>query len=205
MSDYRQTIYRYSTGQGPNLAAKLAPSERWKAAAFKIRPMRHTLSLPKSEVALVREADRLSYQVEEADRIIKIMGYDSTAAKKRNIIKSRLDLVKHLMMNYPITHVRYIDLERLYKLWNDSSSGIDGLVGEIINRSKSKGTPDFVKSATKTRKGYPIIDKFGQVISLPKAKNRMLGEFGFGMGKLFPWGWLLLAVVLIPQIKKRLK
>jgi hypothetical protein len=189
------------------MAAKMAPSAKWENSAYKIRPMRHTLSLPKEEVALVREADRLSYQVEEADRIIKVMGYDSAATKKRDIVKSRLDLVKHLMMNYPITHVKYVDLERLYKLWNQSSSGIDDLVGEIINRSKSKGTPDFVKAATKTRKGYPIIDKFGQVVSLPKAKERKktLGEFGFGVQTKWVPLLVVAAILLIPRIKKMFK
>lgn len=181
MSNYRRTIYRYSTGEGPNLAAKIVPQEQWQTAAYKFRPLRHMLSLPDTEVNLKREADRVSYQVEEADRIIKVMGYDSDAAKKRDKLKDRLDLINHLLMNFPLTKIKYEELERLHNMWASSSKGVDAYVEKLITESNESGSDKYIKSAASTRKGYPVIDKFGQVVAMPKnapTKAAGLGELG---------------------------
>lgn len=184
MESYRHATYRYSTGQGFNPVVDTA-DRAGEVASYKMEPLRFTLSKPELEVELVREADRVSMQVEAAGQQMKVLGYDAESRKKYQNLKGRLEVIKHLMMNYPIKKVKIGDLEKLYGLYAQGGPGMDELIKKIVDKNTG-ATTSYVDTAMKVRKGYPLFDQYGRVLSKKeetaveagaKAVLNGLGEF----------------------------
>lgn len=163
MESYRHATYRYSTGQGfnPNVDT---PERAGEVASYKMEPLRFMLSKSGTEVELKREADRLSMQVEAAAQQMKVLGYDATSRKKYQNLKARLEVLKHLMLNYPIKIAKINDLEKLYGLYAQGGPGMDEVIKKIVNENQG-GTQEYVDTAMKVRKGYPLFDQYGRVLS----------------------------------------
>lgn len=168
MSGYRRMIYRYSTGEGPIVNVGL-PTRGTDYASFKMDPLQYNLKNPGMAVDLKREADRLSMQVEAADQMIKVLGYNGKAGDKYRKLRGRVELIKHLLINYPVKYIKSEDLERLYDLYAKSHPAMDSIIEKVIGESsKLKGsTPDFVGTAYSVRKGYPMFDAYGKILSPP--------------------------------------
>jgi hypothetical protein len=181
MEPYRDALFRYSTGQGFNVNVN-TPAEADDVASFKMEPLYTKLSQPGMSVDIKREADRVSMQVEAAMQQMKTLGYNAKAGKKLGILKSRVELIKHLMTTYPIRYVKKADLDRLYGLYEKNSPGMDGIISKIVNQnSGSGGVEEFIGTAQKVRKGYPVYDKFGRKLSsADKAKFKAKTLSGFG-------------------------
>lgn len=182
MEQYRHALYRYSTGNGFNVNVDL-PTEAAQVASFKMEPLLTRLANPELGIDIKREADRVSMQYEAAMQQIKVLGYDSGAGKRLKNLKLRVELIQHLMTNYPIRYIKRDQLDRLYKLYAENSPGMDNVIKETVNLNKgATGVDDFVGTAMKVRKGYPLFDKFGKRLDSADKKlfNKSEGLSGFG-------------------------
>jgi hypothetical protein len=208
METYRHASYRYSTGQGFNVNVDV-PKAADDVASFKMEPLMHNLGRPAFTVSVNREADRLSMQVEESFRQMKNLGYDSAAGKKYRTLKGRLEVIRHLMTNYPIEYVKAGDLEKLYKLYERSAPGGDAIIQKIIAQNKdAKGVQKYVTTAKKVRKGYPLYDQFGRKLSDAEKKKMSIKKTLSGLGeaggsKLLPIiGTIIIAIAVIKYFSK---
>lgn len=164
MESYRDMIYRYSTGQGPSILEDL-PENATDWVSFSMDPLRYRLSLPQVFTDLKREADRLSMQVEEAARIIKTFGSNPRAENKYLILKKRLELVKHLMLDLSIRYISNDELENLHIKFSNGEN-VDSIVDKLIKNKK----------ASSTNKKYLEYDAFGQKLN----KKESYKPFTFG-------------------------
>jgi len=185
METYRHALYRYSTGQGFNVNVNLAENAE-DTASYKAKPLYTKLMRPEFTVDLKREADRVSMQVEAAMQQVKVLGYDSKLGKNLRVLKGHLELIKHLMTNYPVRYIKKADLEKLYDQYLKNAPGMDAIIKKVINQNKdATGIQDFVGTAMKVRKGYPLYDKFGRRLSseesssFEKLKGNLKGLAGF--------------------------
>jgi len=175
MEPYRQALYRYSTGQGFNVNVDV-PEDIESVASYKLSPLYTKLSRSGFPVDLKREADRVSMQVEAGMQQVKVLGYDSKAGKELRKLKSRVEVVKHLMTSYPIRFIKQKDLEKIYDLYAKNSPGMDAIIQKVVDQNKgSTGIKDFVGTAMRVRKGYPLFDKFGRKLSAAD-KNKFESE-----------------------------
>lgn len=205
MESYRHATYRYSTGQGfnPNVDVPETPQD---TAAFKMEPLLMQLGRPNTQVDLVREADRVSMQVEAAAQQMKVMGYDAVSRKKYQALKNRLEVIKHLMLNYPVKLVKLSDLEKMYKLYAEGGAGIDHLINQVINENKGGVTKDYIKTAQRVRKGYPLFDQYGKMLSKTDEKVmekdaaavlQGLGDFSISNNKLLIGSLVSIAIIAL--------
>lgn len=164
-------IYRYSTGQGPSILEDL-PQNATDYVSFSMDPLRYRLSLPHVSTDLKREADRLSMQVEEAARIIKTFGSNPQAEQKYQLLKKRLELIKHLMYKFSVRYIENGKLEELHELFANGTN-VDQIVEDLIKNKK----------ATSTDKKYLEYDGFGQ-----KLKNNKLSYKPFNFSGLSGFG-----------------
>jgi len=187
METYRHAIYRYSTGIGPNAIVDI-PERAGQVASFKGEPLMHTLQNAEGKVALLREADRVSMQVEDAMRQIKTLGYNPRLGSNLTILKKRVELIRHLMSNYPINFVLRPDLELMYQIYVKNGPGLDLMISRVVDYNKVPGTyENVVKNSTRVTGGFNIFDKFGRKLNaqdkelLKKDKpTGILGLSGFG-------------------------
>lgn len=190
MESYRHALYRYSTGQGFSVNVDV-PEKAEEVTAYKFKPLITQMSMnPAFTVDLRREADRISMQVEDAERVMKNIGYDENLGKDYKKLKSRLEVMQHLFTNYPIRYIRTGDLEKLYQLYERNTPGIDKIIAQVVDENKeATGIHAFVGTAYRVRKGYPLFDQYGQKLKRPdealyltdKAKAEKEGELnGFG-------------------------
>jgi hypothetical protein len=193
-NNYRHLINRYSTGQGPIVNIGV-PENKTDYASYKMKPLQYRLGRPEFSVDLLREADRISMQVEASAQTIKVLGYNSKAGKDFRGLKSRLEVIKHLMINYPIRMVKNADLESLYVMYEKNSPGMDKLIKDVVNQNKDtkRSVPDFVGTSYSVRQGYPVFDDKGKVLSPPdmatfkkgeKASSKTLAGVDLGSNKL---------------------
>lgn len=165
MEPYRQALYRYSTGQGFNVNVDV-PDEAGEVASYKLKPLYTRLSRPEFTVDLKREADRVSMQVEAGMQQVKVLGYDSKVGKNLRKMKAQVEVIKHLMTSYPIRYIKKEDLENIYDLYTKNSPGMDRLIGKVVEQNRNAtGVKDFVGTAMRVRKGYPLFDRFGRKLS----------------------------------------
>jgi len=209
METYRHALYRYSTGQGFNVNVDV-PSEPIDVASFKMKPLKAKLIRPEFNVNLKREADRISMQMEAAAQQLKVLGYHSEAGKRYRDLKARVEVIKHLMANYPIEYIKKEDLEKIYELYEKNVPGLDKLIKKVVKQNKgATGVHEFVGSTMRVRKGYPLYDQFGRKLSKKEKKTFKEGlkltngmNFsGFGEGskktklaKLIGWGLIIVAL-----------
>lgn len=171
MDSYRHMLYRYSTGFGPSMNVDM-PANASDYASFKMKPLLPNLGTSEQVIDLRREADRVSMQAEAAEQIIKVMGYNSAAGKSHRELKSRVDLIRHLMSNYPIRFVRPQDMETLYSMYAKNSPGMDALIEKVVQENKGiSDVNEFIKTAQRVRKGYPLFDQFGKKLAPVEAKQ----------------------------------
>lgn len=165
METYRHALYRYSTGNGFNVNVNL-PKDADDVASYKMEPLYTRLSRPEFTVDLKREADRVSMQVEAGMQQVKVLGYDSKLGKGLRKLKVQLEVIKHLMTTYPIRYIKKEDLEKIYELYTKNAPGMDALIQKVVDQNKgATGIQDFVGTAMRVRKGYPLFDKFGKKLS----------------------------------------
>lgn len=188
METYRHATYRYSTGQGFNVNVDV-PDETTDVASYKMYPLMQRLGRESFTVNMKREADRVSMQVEAGAQQIKVLGYDSEAGKRYRGLKARLEVIKHLMANYPIEFIKTADLERLYELYEKNTPGLDKIIRKVVKDNKNAtGVHTYVGTAMKVRKGYPLFDQFGKKLSAKeeamyrKSQKNNKGLSGFGEG-----------------------
>ena len=131
MESYREATYRYSTGQGFNLNVDV-PKIADDVAAYKMEPLYANLIRPSFNVNLKREADRVSMQVEDAARQFKLLGYDSEGGKRFRDLKSRLDVIKYLMVKHAVEYIKKSDLENIYTLYKNKDPQLDKKIKVII-------------------------------------------------------------------------
>lgn len=160
--DYRSTLYRYSTGKGFSVNVDV-PDEETSYAAFKMDPLETPYVTPETPIDLTREADNVSMQLEAAEQQVKILGYNTDASKKVSRLKNRVELIRHLLQNYPIKKVKYRDLQNLYDAYQKDTRSIDSLVQKVLAYQK-EAAADFVDVAAKVRKGYAVYDQYGKVV-----------------------------------------
>jgi hypothetical protein len=131
-----------------------------------MEPLLTRLSGPDRAVDIKREADRVSMQVEAGMQQVKVLGYDSKVGKDLKNLKGQVELIRHLMATYPIRYIKRKDLDRLYDLYNKNAPGMDQMISTIVDQNKgATGIEDFVGTAMKVRKGYPLYDKFGKKLN----------------------------------------
>lgn len=186
MEKYRHALYRYSTGQGFNVNVDV-PEIANNIASFKMIPLYTELSRPGMAVDIKREADRVSMQYEAAMQQIKVLGYDPQAGKRLKKLKLRVELIKHIMTTYPVRYIKEEDLNKLYDLYEKNAPGMDRIINEVVNQNKGvTGIDDFVGTALKVRKGYPLYDKFGRELTkkgveeFNASEKKAEGLSGFG-------------------------
>lgn len=179
MESYRHALYRYSTGQGFNVNVDL-PKYADQVASYKGEPLLTRLGRPEFSVDIKREADRISMQVEAGMQQVKVLGYDSRLGKNLRNLKVRLEVIKHLMTTYPIRYIKKEDLEKIYEQYEKNAPGMDTLIQKVVEQNKgATGIQDFVGTAMKVRKGYPLYDKFGRELS--KADEKKFKEDSKGL------------------------
>jgi hypothetical protein len=177
MEPYRHALYRYSTGQGFNVNVNV-PKDADRVASYKMEPLYTKLMRPEFSVDLKREADRVSMQVESGMQQIKVLGYDSKLGKGLKKLKVQLEVIKHLMTTYPIRYIKKEDLEKIYSQYAKNAPGMDAIIKKVVAQNKgATGIQDFVGTAMKVRKGYPLFDKFGRKLS-KSDKTKFEGEKG---------------------------
>jgi hypothetical protein len=191
METYRHLIYRYSTGQGPIVNVGL-PKHSTDYASFKLKPLRYKLDKDNVYVDLKREADRVSMQVEAAGQVIKVMGFNKKANVEFRELKARLELLKHLMLNYPIKTIKRADLDRLYEMYQQNHPGMDTLINKAIKESNG-ATKGYADTALKVRKGYPVVDAQGKLLAPADKKKFAEGLAGFGSADEVNWKLVLIA------------
>jgi len=170
MDPYRHMLYRYSTGFGPSMNVDM-PKNTSDYASFKMKPLMPTLGSSEEVIDLRREADRVSMQAEAAEQIIKVMGYNPTAGKNHRELKARVDLIRHLMTNYPIRFVKHADMTTLYSMYAVNSPGMDALIEKVVQENSGvTDVNEFAKTSKRVRKGYPLFDQYGKKISVAEAK-----------------------------------
>jgi len=200
METYRHLIYRYSTGQGPIVNVGL-PENNTDYASFKLAPLRYKLDKENLQVDLNREADRISMQVEAAGQIIKVMGFNKKANLAFRELKSRLELLKHLMLNYPIKTIKRADLDRLYEMYLEGHPGMDTLINAAI-KENTGATKGYADSALKVRKGYPVVDAQGKLLAPADSKEFAKGLSGLGSLETLDWKLIVAAGVGIITLLK---
>jgi hypothetical protein len=186
MEPYRHALYRYSTGEGFNVNVDV-PKDANDVASYKMEPLLTRLSGPDRGVDIKREADRVSMQVEAGMQQVKVLGYDSKVGKNLKILKSRVELIRHLMATYPIRYVKRKDLDKLYDLYAKNAPGMDKMISDIVDQNKgATGLEDFIGTAMRVRKGYPLYDKFGRKLTktdkvkFENLSKKAKGLSGFG-------------------------
>lgn len=214
MERYRHALYRYSTGQGFNVNVN-PPKHADDVNSFKLDPLRARLIHDEQPVDILREADRVSMQVEAAAQQLKVLGYDSDAGKRYRNLKSRLDIIQHLVTSFPIRYIVKSDLEQIYELNKKTSPGqsnakLDALIQSVVEKNKGAGgAKDYVRTAKALRKGYPIFDQFGTKLdgedkkTFLQSKKKHKGLSGFGEQKSSKLVPLLLFAVIAAFILKR--
>lgn len=215
MEQYRHALYRYSTGQGFNVNVN-PPKKADDVNSFKLDPLRARLIHDNYALDLHREADRVSYQAEAAAQQLKILGYDRDAGKRYRNLKARVDVVRHLMTHFPIRYIVKKDLEKIYELSAKTSPGqsnatLDAFIQEIVEKNKGvTDIKDYVDTAEKLRKGYPLFDQFGRklgakdnkILRDSKAKHKGQGLGGFGEGSNNKLFYLLVAGIIAAFVLK---
>jgi len=169
MESYRHALYRYSTGQGFNVNVDV-PEKVEDVTSYKLKPLLTRMNMnPEFTVDIKREADRISMQVETAQRIMKNIGYDEKVGQDFKKLKNQLDVIQHLATNYPIRYVKTGDLQKLYTMYEHSKPGIDKIIAKVVaENTDSTGIHAYVGTAFRVRKGYPLFDRFGHKLTLPK-------------------------------------
>jgi len=211
METYRHATYRYSTGQGFNVNVDV-PEETTQVSSYKMYPLTHNLGRKEFTVNMKREADRVSMQVEAAAQQMKVLGYDSDAGKRYRKLKVRLEVIKHLMTNYPIEFIKSEDLEKLYSLYAKNMPGLDSVIKKVVKDNKNAtGVSTYVGTAMKVRKGYPLFDQFGKKLNAKEAAEykksmKSKGLSGFGEGKpagiVKLLGWAIIAAAAWKLLNK---
>jgi len=186
MVNYRHTIYRYSTGQGPNFNVDV-PKYATQYSSFKLEPLRHRLSNEEFTVNLVREADRVSMQVEAAAQQIKVLGYNREVGPKYRNLKNRLELIKYILFKYPIKYIRIRDLNILYEIFNKGKLTPDAkrAINRILDANKNTGgVYDYLGSIYRSVNKKRRIEIDSEGIELNKSEQQIykkgkqsLGEF----------------------------
>ena len=211
MERYRHALYRYSTGQGFNVNVT-PPRKIDDVNSYKMEPLEERLIKPEFQVDLLREADRVSMQVEAAKQQLKVLGYDQDAGNRYRALKTRLDVIQHLMTNYPIRYIVKKDLERIYDMYKANSPEVNKFIHKVIEQTKGvKEVDKYVDTATKLRKGYPIYDQFGRKLTgddkqaFVESLKKHKGLSGFGEGNKSIPLLLVAAIVVAIWFKTRPK
>lgn len=186
METYRHALYRYSTGQGFNVNVNV-PKRAEQVASYKVEPLLtpHMIR-PGISLDIKREADRISMQVEAGMRQVKLLGYDPELGKRLKKLKVRLEVVKHLMTNYPIRYIKREDLNKLYDLYAKNAPGMDAVIQRLVDENQGRGGIErYIGTAMKVRKGYPLYDRFGRKLTKANEKKfeteqKDAGLSGFG-------------------------
>lgn len=202
METYRHALYRYSTGDGftASTGGPLVdvPERAGQVASFKGEPLMHTLINVEGKVELLREADRVSMQQEDLMRQIKNLGYNPEMGRQLTVLKKRVDLIRHLMTNYPIIFVTRPDLEKMYHLYVKNVPGLDFWIARAIKYNKPPGGFErYVKTATRVNKGYNLFDQFGRKLN---KKDRELLDSIKPPGALLGFGDTTLTLTAIAGI-----
>jgi len=172
MESYRHALYRYSTGQGFNVNVDV-PEKVEDVTSYQFQPLLTRMNMnPDFTVDIRREADRISMQVEAAQQAMKHIGYDDKIGKDFKKLKIQLEVMQHLSTNYPIRYVKVKDLEKLYALYEKNTPGIDKIIAKVVEENKnSTGIIKYVGTAFRVRKGYPLFDRYGHKLKLPKEEQ----------------------------------
>lgn len=195
MESYRDMIYRYSTGFGPSVNVAL-PEYATDWASFKLKPLRYNLSLPLMDTDLKREADRLSMQVESANRIILTFGSNQYAEKCYTDLKNRLELIKYLLLHRGIRYITNGDLESLHNLFAKNKDKVDAAIDLLIEKYKVE-IPPYPEHAYQAHPGYLEYDEFGHVVPKKPPYSPVTFE-GLDLSDKKPW--LVAAVVAVALI-----
>lgn len=177
MESYRQTLYRYSTGQG--FSVNVDPPEKASdSASFKMKPLVHNLINAEIVVDLKREADRLSMQHEEGIRQVKLLGYDPEMGANLKVLKKRVDLISKLMFKNRLRYLLRSDLEKMYDSYTNNTPGLPGLIAKATIYNQNLDLLDLYSKSTsagsKARKvnvGSSQYDSFGRVLNRKDAKT----------------------------------
>jgi len=172
METYRHALYRYSTGQGFNVNVDV-PEKAEEVTSYKFKPLLTRMNMnPDFTVDMLREADRISMQVEATAQVMKVIGYDEKVGEDFNKLKRQLEVMQHLITNYPVRYIRSGDLQKLFDLYQKGKPGMDKLISQVVEQNiKSTGITPYVGTAYSVRKGYPVFDRYGMELKRPEAKQ----------------------------------
>lgn len=188
METYRQTLYRYSTGEGPSVNVD-PPEKASDVASFKMKPLVHNLINDEIVVDLKREADRLSMQHEEGMRQAKLLGYDPEMGRNLAVLKKRVDLISKLMFKHLLRYVLRTDLERMYDLYTNQRPGLDALIIKASAYNQNTSILDAYAKTTaagskagRVNVGSSLYDSFGRVLNKKNARvwNKIKPKMGLG-------------------------
>jgi hypothetical protein len=105
---------------------------------------------------------------------MKNIGYDEKIGKDFKKLKVQLEVMQHLTTNYPIRYIKAGDLEKLYRLYEKNTPGIDKIIAKVVEENKNAtGIHSYVGTAFRVRKGYPLFDQYGHKLTLPKEELYM--------------------------------
>jgi len=169
MESYRDALFRYSTGIGFNVNVDV-PEKVEDVTSYKFQPLLTRMNMnPEFTVDVRREADRISMQVEATQQAMKTIGYDEKIGRDFKKLKVQLEVMQHLFTNYPIRYIKSKDLEKLYRLYEKNTPGMDKIIAQVVEENKnSTGIHAYVGTAFRVRKGYPLFDRYGHKLTLPK-------------------------------------
>jgi len=172
METYRHALYRYSTGQGFNVNVDV-PETAGDVVSYQGKPLLTRMNMnPELTVDVLREADRISMQVEALQQIMKNIGYDEKIGKDFRNLKIQLEVMQHLSTNYPIRYIKTGDLQKLYEMYEKNKPGLDKAIAKVVEDNKnSTGIHAFVGTAFRVRKGYPLFDQYGKKLTLDKEEK----------------------------------
>lgn len=201
MESYRHALYRYSTGQGFNPNVDV-PEKVESVTSYKLKPLLTRMNMNSDfSVDLRREADRISMQIETAQRIMKNIGYDEQVGKDFKNLKTYLEVMQHLITKHSVRYLRVGDLEKLYAAYAAEAPDFEAQVAQVVVDNKfTTGIHPNAGTGFHIKKSYPLFDQYGKRLKLPNEelflKTKLNKEGLSGLGEENRKNrWLLLLLV----------
>jgi len=146
-------------------------------------------------------------QVEAGEQSIKVLGYDPEAGKRLKKLKIQLEVIQHLLTNYPVAYIKVRDLNRLYELYGKNTPELDNIVKKVVEDNKNTGgIYAYAGTAYRVRKGYPLFDRYGKKLDRPdeklydsSLKNKKSGD-GLGSISTASSKWVLLLILVVAGV-----
>jgi len=158
---YRDLLYRYSTGLGPNLTVPI-PEDPIKYGSFQMKPQKFILGRDEFTVDLKRQADRIAMQVEVANQMIKNLGNSLQSQANLANLRRRLKLMNYLLFNSGLRYIRLEDLEELHRAYAQDPANINPLMLKTIAKNRKATGVARLQGKPYQDSNMPRFDRYGR-------------------------------------------